>query len=173
MPDPLELPVDVDEVAEAMDVGTRDTIDFFLDTQTGAVVVTGDGIDDPDIDPDDDARYQHIPPRETFENYELMRDFIDALDDCGFAERVARDSRGRRVRAVQAGVVRTPRGSKLLVRVPQRRAPAGCRRLAEVAQHSARPAAANFGWRPAAIKPIVAAAACACPLPRTPNNVEF
>ena len=55
MPTPLELPVDVDEVAEAMDVGTRDTIDFFLDMQTGAVVVTGDGIDERDVDADDDA----------------------------------------------------------------------------------------------------------------------
>ena len=90
MPNPLELPVDVDEVAEAMDVGTRDTVDFFLDLQSGAVVVTGDGIDEWDSDLDDDARYQHIPPRETFENYELMRDFIDALDDRGFADRLSR-----------------------------------------------------------------------------------
>lgn len=89
MPTPLELPVDVEEVAEAMDVGTRDTIDFFLDMQTGAVMVTGDGIDEPDIDLDDDARYRQIPPRETFENYELMREFIDALDDRGFAGRLS------------------------------------------------------------------------------------
>lgn len=87
MPTPLELPVDVDEVAEAMDVTTRDTIEFFLDMQSGAVVITGDGGVDEEIDVDDD-RYRYIPPRETFENYELMRDFIATLDDRGFAERL-------------------------------------------------------------------------------------
>jgi hypothetical protein len=92
MPKRLELPIDVEEVAEAMDVGTRDTIDFFLDMQSGAVVVTGDGVDE-EIDVDDD-RYQEIPPRDTSENYELMREFIDALDDRGFAERLSHAIRG-------------------------------------------------------------------------------
>ena len=94
MPTPFKLPIDVDEVAEAMDVGTRDTIDFFLDMKTGAVVVTGDGIDEPDFDPDDDDRYQQIPPRDTSENYELMREFIEGLDDRGFAERLSHAIRG-------------------------------------------------------------------------------
>jgi hypothetical protein len=91
-----ELPVDVDEVAEAMDVTARDTIDFFLDMQTGEVIVTGDGVEDEDVDLDDEERYQQIPERETSENYDLMRDFIATLDDDdrAFAERLSRAIEG-------------------------------------------------------------------------------
>jgi hypothetical protein len=83
-----QLPIDLEELAEAMDMGTRDTIDFFLDTQTGELIVIGDGIDE-EIDVEDDDRYEPVPERETRENYELMRDFIATLDDRRFAERLS------------------------------------------------------------------------------------
>jgi hypothetical protein len=83
-----QLPIDIDELAEAMDVGTRDTIDFFLDTQTGELVVTGDGCDE-EIDVEDDDRYEPVPARDTAENYDLMREFIATLDDRRFAERLS------------------------------------------------------------------------------------
>lgn len=90
MPNPRQLPIDVEQVAEAMDVTLRDTIDFYLDTQTGEVVVTGDGVDEDDAIDIGDERYEHIPERETAENYELMRRFINAVDDDAFAERLSR-----------------------------------------------------------------------------------
>jgi hypothetical protein len=83
-----QLPIDVEEVAEAMDMSMRDTIEFYLDTQTGETVVTGDGVDE-EIDVDDDDRYAYIPPRETRDSYETMREFIATLDDRRLADRLS------------------------------------------------------------------------------------
>lgn len=89
MQNPRRLPIDLDELAEAMDVNMRDTIDFFLDMQTGEIVVTSDGIDD-DIDVEDEERYEPVPERAAPENYELMREFIATVNDAAFAERLSR-----------------------------------------------------------------------------------
>jgi hypothetical protein len=88
MPELRQLPIDVDELAEFMDVGTRDTIEFFLDIQTGELVVTGDGVDE-EIDVEDDDRYEPLPERETRDNYDLMRDFIATLTDRRLADRLS------------------------------------------------------------------------------------
>jgi hypothetical protein len=93
MSNPRQLPVDVDEIAEVMDMTTREIIDFYLDTQTGEVVVTGDGADEDiaaAIEDDADGRYERIPERESSDGYELMREFIATVGDAGFAERLSR-----------------------------------------------------------------------------------
>jgi hypothetical protein len=92
MSDVRRLPIDVDEVANAMDVRERDTIEFYLDTQTGEIVVTGDGVDDEvaeQVEADED-RYVNIPEVETAESYEWMREFIDSLEDRGVAGHLSR-----------------------------------------------------------------------------------
>jgi hypothetical protein len=88
MPELRQLPINLEELAEVMDMTMRDTIEFYLDTQTGELVITGDGVDE-ETDVEDAERYAPVPARESRENYEVMRDFIATLDDRRLADRLS------------------------------------------------------------------------------------
>jgi hypothetical protein len=96
------LPINLDELAEAMDQTMRDVNEWYLDTQTGQVILiqTDIGGDEDDEEEDDadlpewqrkareqvrlvhnDAtdRFVHIPENESRDSYGLMEEFIDGL----------------------------------------------------------------------------------------------
>ena len=62
----------------------------YLDTETGVILLTGDGIDEetpPDID--DNPRYLWIEPIESRESYRIMEDFVASVGDAQAAARLA------------------------------------------------------------------------------------
>jgi hypothetical protein len=101
------LPIDLDELALAMDQRDRDTNDWYLDTQTGEVVLVMQEFMDEDEDDDDESeedgdlpewqqegreearkvrddtadRFVWIPQNDSSESFRLMEDFIETVRD--------------------------------------------------------------------------------------------
>ncbi|MGZ4970953.1 MAG: UPF0158 family protein [Methylobacter sp.] len=70
---------------------------FFLDTETGDVLLKTEGIDDDDMpeDLEDNPLYLLIDPLDSHESFQIMEDFIDSLDDTKDAVRL-REALNRR-----------------------------------------------------------------------------
>ena len=87
-----ELHIDLDEIAEAMDLTSRDTIDFFLDMQTGEIIITGDvaeGSEEIEAAIDaGDVRFENIPENDSRDGYSLMEEFIATLGPSLIADRL-------------------------------------------------------------------------------------
>jgi hypothetical protein len=62
----------------------------YLDTETGEILLTGDGVDEetPD-DIDDNPRYLWIDPIEARESFRIMEDFVASVSDAKPAARLA------------------------------------------------------------------------------------
>jgi len=110
------LRINLDEVVEAMDNIDRDTIDFYLDTQTGDVLpVNKDFLDEildeeeetaneweaearelaRKIEEDEGEQYEWIPKADSSEAYRLMEDFIDTVPDPKQRKRLAEAIAGK------------------------------------------------------------------------------
>jgi hypothetical protein len=76
-----KLPVDLADLISAMDMTTRDTIDFFLDTTTGEVICLSRDLEEDEdrldeVDSDDTGRFVRIDEFESAQSYGLMEDFV-------------------------------------------------------------------------------------------------
>ncbi len=88
MPDERPLPVSLDDVAEAMSMTMRDTIEWYLDTQTGEVLMISSDMTEDDamreaIEENVDERFEHIPGMEPHASYAFMKDFVETVDEDG------------------------------------------------------------------------------------------
>ena len=69
--------------------------DSYLDTETGDILFTGDGVDeDAPEDIDDNPRYLWIESIESEESFRIMEDFVASVSDAKAAARLA-DALGR------------------------------------------------------------------------------
>ncbi|MGZ5077699.1 MAG: UPF0158 family protein [Methylobacter sp.] len=70
---------------------------FFLDTETGDILLKTEGIDEGDVpeDLEDNLRYLLIDPLDSNESFQIMEDFVDSLGDTKDADRL-RDALNRR-----------------------------------------------------------------------------
>lgn len=70
---------------------------YFLDTETGDILLKTEGLDDGDVpeDLEDNPRYLLIDPLESHESFQIMEDFVDSLGDIKDADRL-RDALNRR-----------------------------------------------------------------------------
>lgn len=91
--------IDLDDLASLMDVRARDTIDFYLDAQTGEIITTGDGAEVSEeiegaIEAGDD-RFVQIPENDSRDSYAIMEDFIATIESPAVAERLQRAIEGK------------------------------------------------------------------------------
>jgi hypothetical protein len=94
--DPMKI--NLDDLTQALD--TRfDMIEggFYLDTETGDVLLKTDDVDEGDLpeDLEDNPRYLLIDPLDSHESFQIMEDFVDSLGDTQDAGRL-RDALNRR-----------------------------------------------------------------------------
>lgn len=63
----------------------------FLDTDTGAIVLAGDGVDEELIPPDleDNPRYRKIESIKSSEEFRIMEDFVERLGNTAAAQRLS------------------------------------------------------------------------------------
>jgi len=76
------LKIKLDDITQALT--TRfDVIEggFFLDTETGDILLSTEGLDDDDLpeDLEDNPRYRLIDPLASHESFQIMEDFVDQL----------------------------------------------------------------------------------------------
>ena len=112
-----KLPVDLDEVVQAMEHRDRDMMDWFLDTQTGRVLLVSDqyGLEDMDEDEfnafppklreeqedswrvlnDDAGRYEPILTVKSHQAYDVMERFINRVADARAARELEQAIAGK------------------------------------------------------------------------------
>lgn len=63
---------------------------FFLDTETGDILLSTEGLDDGDLPEylEDNPRYRLIDPLASHESFQIMEDFVDSLGDTKEAVRL-------------------------------------------------------------------------------------
>ena len=74
---------------------------YYLDRETGALILFNEEFkDDPDYgipeDIQDNPRYLHITPFQSYETYSIMEDFIDTLEPGKIADRMTRAINGKK-----------------------------------------------------------------------------
>lgn len=69
---------------------------WYLDTETGDVLLDVDGAEDLPVDLHDNPRYRGIDPIPSHESFRLMEDFVDTVPDTKAAARLARALEGRK-----------------------------------------------------------------------------
>jgi hypothetical protein len=90
--DPMtSLKINLDDMTQALT--TRfDIIEggFFLDTETGDILLNTEGIDEGDLpeDIEDNPRYRLIDPLASHESFQIMEDFVDSLGDTKEADKL-------------------------------------------------------------------------------------
>ncbi|PPK72551.1 uncharacterized protein UPF0158 [Methylobacter tundripaludum] len=92
------LKINLDDITQALT--TRfDVVEggFFLDTETGDILLSTEGLDDGDLpeDLEDNPRYRLIDPLASHESFQIMEDFVDELGDTKEAGKL-RDALNRR-----------------------------------------------------------------------------
>lgn len=92
------LKINLDDMTQALT--TRfDMVEggFFLDTETGDILLNTEGIDEDDLpeDLEDNPRYRLIDPLSSHESFQIMEDFVDSLGDTKDAGRLG-DALNRR-----------------------------------------------------------------------------
>jgi hypothetical protein len=80
----ISLKIKLDDITDALT--TRfDMIEggFFLDIETGDILLKTEGIDEDDLpeDLEDNPRYLLIDPLDSHEEFQIMEDFVDSLGD--------------------------------------------------------------------------------------------
>jgi hypothetical protein len=97
--DPMtSLKIKLDDITDALT--TRfDMIEggFYLDTETGDILLSTEGIDEDDLpeDLEDNPRYLLIGPLASHESFQIIEDFVDTLGDTKEADKL-RDALNRR-----------------------------------------------------------------------------
>lgn len=86
----IDLIIKLDDLIEALSTDAS-SIDggWFLDTETGSVLLASDAIDDLPEDLEDNPRYLAIDPISSHESFTLMEDFVAELGDSKEAYRLA------------------------------------------------------------------------------------
>lgn len=92
------LKINLDDITQALT--TRfDVVEggFFLDTETGDILLSTEGLDEDDLpeDLEDNPRYRLIAPLASHESFQIMEDFVGELGDTKEADRL-RDALNRR-----------------------------------------------------------------------------
>ncbi len=92
------LKINLDDMTQALT--TRfDIVEggFYLDTETGDILLNTEGLDDGDVpeDLEDNPRYRLIDPLASHESFQIMEDFVDSLGDTKEAGKL-RDALNRR-----------------------------------------------------------------------------
>ncbi|MDI1278122.1 UPF0158 family protein [Methylobacter sp.] len=92
------LKINLDDIIQALT--TRfDVVEggFFLDTETGDILLSTEGLDDNDLpeDLEDNPRYRLIDSLASHESFQIMEDFVDELGDTKEAGKL-RDALNRR-----------------------------------------------------------------------------
>lgn len=92
------LKINLDDMTQALT--TRFDImegGFYLDTETGDILLSTEGLDDGDVpeDLEDNPRYRLIGPFASHESFQIMEDFVDSLGDTKEAGRL-QDALNRR-----------------------------------------------------------------------------
>lgn len=92
------LKIKLDDITEALT--TRfDMVEggFYLDTETGDILLSTEGLDEDDLpkDLENNPRYCLIDPIPSHESFQIMEDFVDNLGDTKEASRL-RDALNRR-----------------------------------------------------------------------------
>jgi hypothetical protein len=92
------LKINLDDMIQALT--TRfDVVEggFYLDTETGDILLSTEGLDDGDLpeDLEDNPRYRLIDPMPSHESFQIMEDFVDSLGDTKEAGRL-QDALNRR-----------------------------------------------------------------------------
>jgi hypothetical protein len=87
----ISLKIKLDDITEALT--TRfDIVEggFFLDTETGDILLSTEGVDESDLpdDLEDNPRYRLIDPLASYESFQIMEDFVDSLGDTKEAVRL-------------------------------------------------------------------------------------
>lgn len=92
------LKINLDDMTQALT--TRFEIvegGFYLDTETGDILLSSEGLDEGDLpeDLEDNPRYRLIDPIESHEAFQVMEDFVDSLGNTKDVGRL-RDALNRR-----------------------------------------------------------------------------
>lgn len=87
----ISLKIKLDDITEVLT--TRfDIVEggFFLDTETGDILLSTEGVDESDLPDDlkDNPRYRLIDPLASYESFQIMEDFVDSLGDTKEAVRL-------------------------------------------------------------------------------------
>ena len=92
------LKINPDDLIAALTFGSGGMSDanWYLDTETGAVLMTGDGADDTPEDIDDSPRYLFFEPIPSHESFGFMEDFVGSLSDRRCAEALSRALTGHK-----------------------------------------------------------------------------
>ncbi|HLF98024.1 MAG TPA: UPF0158 family protein [Methylococcaceae bacterium] len=69
---------------------------WYLDTETGQVLLDGDGVEDLPEDLHDNPRYRGIDPISSNDAFRIMEDFLATVSDAKAATRLARALEGRK-----------------------------------------------------------------------------
>jgi Uncharacterised protein family (UPF0158) len=86
----IDLIIKRDDLIEALSTDASSIGgDWFLDTETGSILLASDAIDDLPEDLDDNPRYLAIDPISSHESFTLMEDFVAELGDSKEALRLA------------------------------------------------------------------------------------
>lgn len=85
------LKINLDDITQALT--TRfDIVEggFYLDTETGDILLSTEGVDESDLpdDLEDSPRYRLIDPLASYESFQIMEDFVDSLGDTKEAVRL-------------------------------------------------------------------------------------
>src|SRR5438093_9023322 len=92
-----KLKINRDELIDALTVRFEITEDgWYLDTETGKVLLNSDAADDVPEDIEDNPRYLWIEPIASHESYRIMEDFIATVNDAKAAARLAHAIDGRK-----------------------------------------------------------------------------
>jgi hypothetical protein len=85
------LKINLDDITQALTTHF-DMIEggFYLDTETGDILLSTEGVDEDDLpeDLEDNPRYLLIDPLASHESFQIMEDFVDSLGDTKEAGRL-------------------------------------------------------------------------------------
>lgn len=92
-----QLEIDPDDLIQAM-TWTSEMLEnsFYLDSETGAVLLDSPDSDELPEDYGDDPRYIYIEPTESHLAYETMQDFVDTLPEGRLADALQHALAGRK-----------------------------------------------------------------------------
>jgi hypothetical protein len=69
---------------------------WYPDTETGQILLAGEGVDDMPEDLEDNPRYRPIEPISSHESFRIMEDFVERIENEEIAERLTEALRRRK-----------------------------------------------------------------------------
>lgn len=93
----LKLKINRDDLIEALTFRFEITEGaWYLDTETGDILLQAEGAEDLPEDLEENPRYLRIDPMESRVGYRIMEDFVATVTDAGMAARLERALEGRK-----------------------------------------------------------------------------